>query len=47
MDKLPAFKRRYVMGAIVVLAACIALPSVPMQAQQPRQGAMTLEALAA
>src|SRR5437667_8045419 len=46
MDKLPGFTRRYVMGAIVVLA-WIALPLVPMQAQQPRQGAMTLEALAA
>jgi hypothetical protein len=47
MDKLPAFKFRYVIGAIVVLATCIALPPVPMQAQQPRQGAVTLEALAA
>jgi hypothetical protein len=35
------------MGAIVVLAACVALPLVSMQAQQPRQSAMTLEALAA
>ena len=47
MDKLPVFNRRSVIGAIVVLAACIALPSAPMRAQQPRQGAMTLEALAA
>jgi hypothetical protein len=41
------FKRRYLIGAIVVLAACVALPPVLMHAQQPRQGAMTLEALAA
>jgi hypothetical protein len=47
MHKRPAFKRRYVMGAIVVLTAAIALPLVPMQAQQPKQGAMTLEALTA
>jgi hypothetical protein len=46
MDKLSAIKRRYLMGAIVVLAACVTLP-VLMQAQQPRQGAITLEALAA
>jgi hypothetical protein len=46
MDKLPGFKRRFVMSAIVVLAAWLALPLVPMQAQQPK-GAMTLEALAA
>jgi hypothetical protein len=47
MDKTPASKRRYVMGAIAALTAVIAMPPVPMQAQQPRQGSMTLEALAA
>ena len=39
MDRLLAFKRRLVMGAIVVIAGCVVLPPVPMQAQQPRQGA--------
>ena len=46
MNKLHLVKHRSVMSAIVVLAACIALP-FPIQAQQPRQNAVTLEALAA
>jgi hypothetical protein len=47
MDNLIPFKCRYMTGAIVVLAGCLALPAVPLQAQQPKQGAVTLEALAA
>jgi hypothetical protein len=47
MNNLPAFKHRVVVGAIVVLAVCIVRPPVAMQAQQSKQGALTLEALAA
>jgi hypothetical protein len=47
MDKLHAFRRRYVKGAIVLIASVVALPLLPLQAQQTRQSAVTLEALAA
>ena len=47
MDTLPFSQRRCQIGAIVVLAAVIALPPVWIEAQQSRQAAMTIEALAA
>jgi len=47
MDTRPFSQRRCQIGAIVVLAAVIALPPVWIEAQQSRQAAMTIEALAA
>ena len=47
MDNLPPFTHRAAMGAILVVAVGIALPAVPLHAQQSKQSALTLEALAA
>jgi hypothetical protein len=46
MKKLSVVKRRHMPGTFVVLIACLAVPSVPMHAQQSKS-AVTLEALAA
>ena len=46
MKKLSVLERRHMPGTFVVLIACLAVPSVPMHAQQSKS-AVTLEALAA
>src|SRR5687767_14816995 len=46
MDK-PFFTRHHLTRTLVALSVCVAVPIVTIQAQQRRQTAMTLEALAA
>jgi hypothetical protein len=47
MDKRPTFVRPLMMGAVVLVTAAIALSAVLTHAQQSRESATTLEALAA